>query len=278
MQVPTKEQLAQRGREVRQIIQRTSMSPGGEPPPITGRGMPIPGYSEMVNEYAFGGVWPRPNLSIQDRAFAMIGMSTALGIPQVAGQTRHALNAGISPTQILDAMIMLDFLAGWSTVSAAMSLAQDVFKSRPEWEAAFPKALAKPRPTDEERLQKARAVRQELWGARGTPWTRGMEQLVPDFAALVDAHLFGEMYDRPSLDARQRAIVCLAALCALKQETVLRHHVEAALRVGLTKAEIAEVMVQASIYSGAAQAATALDIVQSVVSRPQRKRAPRRKR
>ena len=63
--------------------------------------------------------------------------------------------------------------------------------------------------------------------------------------------LFGEFYNRPQLDLRQRELITLAALAAQGGcEKQLRVHIQASLNVGLTKEEIIETFIHCICYLG----------------------------
>jgi 4-carboxymuconolactone decarboxylase len=62
---------------------------------------------------------------------------------------------------------------------------------------------------------------------------------------------WGGVWDRPGLDRRTRSCITLAVLAALRCTDELAMHVEAALRNGVTRDEIAEVLLHATVYAGA---------------------------
>lgn len=63
-------------------------------------------------------------------------------------------------------------------------------------------------------------------------------------------HVFGNLYARDTLTQRERELCAVAALCVLDRTNELKSHIIAAIRVGATKAEIAEVILQMSTYGG----------------------------
>jgi 4-carboxymuconolactone decarboxylase len=67
---------------------------------------------------------------------------------------------------------------------------------------------------------------------------------------LVTEYCWGAIWDRPGLPRKTRSLLNLAMLTALNREEEFRLHVRAALRNGVTKDEIAEVLLQAMIYCG----------------------------
>jgi 4-carboxymuconolactone decarboxylase len=69
--------------------------------------------------------------------------------------------------------------------------------------------------------------------------------------------VFGQLWTRPGLDRRSRSLVTLGILIALRATEELHFHIPAALKNGLTKNEIEEVIYHASGYAGFPAAASA---------------------
>ena len=61
---------------------------------------------------------------------------------------------------------------------------------------------------------------------------------------------WGALWTRPGLDRRTRSIVNLAMLGALNRPHELKLHVKGALKNGLTKDEIKEILLQVAVYCG----------------------------
>jgi len=109
-------------------------------------------------------------------------------------------------------------------------------------------------------------VRREVLGdehvdgalARATDDTR-------DFQELITRYAWGEIWARPGLDRRTRSAITLTALVAQGREHELAMHIRAALRIGLTREEIREVLLQCAIYCGVPAANGAFAIFQRVV-------------
>jgi 4-carboxymuconolactone decarboxylase len=94
--------------------------------------------------------------------------------------------------------------------------------------------------------------------ARTTDFTR-------DFQDLITRYAWGEIWARPGLDRRTRSCITLTALVALGRDEELALHVRAALRNGLTRDEIKEVLLQAAIYCGVPAANAAFAVAQRVL-------------
>lgn len=71
-----------------------------------------------------------------------------------------------------------------------------------------------------------------------------------DFQSFITRYAWGEVWTRPGLDRRMRSAITLTALIACGHWEELAMHVKAALRNGLSKDEIGEVLLQSGIYCG----------------------------
>ena len=86
-----------------------------------------------------------------------------------------------------------------------------------------------------------------------------------DFQEFITRYAWGEIWDRPGLDRRARSCVTLTALVAGGHLDELAFHTRAALRNGLTPAEIKEVLLQAAVYCGVPAANSAFKVAQQVI-------------
>lgn len=68
--------------------------------------------------------------------------------------------------------------------------------------------------------------------------------------ALAVDFVFGSIWTRPGLDRKQRSLVTLGVLIALRRTEEFRNHVQIGLRNGLTVGEIEEALIQATAYAG----------------------------
>jgi 4-carboxymuconolactone decarboxylase len=85
------------------------------------------------------------------------------------------------------------------------------------------------------------------------------------FQDFIQRYAWGEVWNRPGLDRKQRTMITLAALTSLRAEGELELHVRAALRNGLTQEEIAEVLLHTAVYAGVPAANAAFAIAQRVL-------------
>jgi 3-oxoadipate enol-lactonase/4-carboxymuconolactone decarboxylase len=77
--------------------------------------------------------------------------------------------------------------------------------------------------------------------------------------------VWGEIWARPGLDRKMRSAVSITALTAGGYHHKLAPYVSAAIRNGMTKDEIKEVLLQTSVYCGFPAATDAFLIAQRVL-------------
>ena len=69
---------------------------------------------------------------------------------------------------------------------------------------------------------------------------------------------YGEIWFRPGLELRQRALVAVAAFTALKLDGQVKKFGQSALNMGLSRTEVIEAVIQTAPLSGFAPALNAL--------------------
>jgi 4-carboxymuconolactone decarboxylase len=88
------------------------------------------------------------------------------------------------------------------------------------------------------------------------------------FQDFITRTAWGDVWARPGLDLRTRSAITLAMLTALRAEGEIALHVKAAIRNGLSREEIAEVLLQAAVYAGVPAANAAFAIADQALSEP----------
>jgi 4-carboxymuconolactone decarboxylase len=86
------------------------------------------------------------------------------------------------------------------------------------------------------------------------------------FQDFITRYAWAGVWTRSGLDRRFRSAITLALLAALGREEELAIHVRAALRNGLSEAEIAEVFIHTALYAGVPAANTAFAVARRVLA------------
>lgn len=105
--------------------------------------------------------------------------------------------------------------------------------------------------TDETLFDRGLNIRKEVLGedyvnksiAGADDFTRTMAEWSTEFC-------WGALWSRPGLDRRSRSIANLSMISALNRPNELKLHVKAAVKNGVSRDEIKEVLLQVAVYCG----------------------------
>jgi len=114
-------------------------------------------------------------------------------------------------------------------------------------------------------LARGREIAGRLWGARAGGQELPAQRLAPEFFALVTQFVFGMFWARPALDLRSRSLCTVAQLAALGRTDELKGHLAGALNLGISRAELIEVLMQTACYAGVPAAVNALNAAADVL-------------
>ncbi|MEL6982687.1 MAG: carboxymuconolactone decarboxylase family protein [Actinomycetota bacterium] len=91
-----------------------------------------PDLAHHIAAFAFGDIYARPGIEPRQRQLVTIGSLTALGgcEPQLRVHIGAALNVGLSPTEIVEAIIHTTVYCGFPKAINAIFVAKDVFAER----------------------------------------------------------------------------------------------------------------------------------------------------
>ncbi|MBO0825173.1 MAG: 4-carboxymuconolactone decarboxylase [Actinobacteria bacterium] len=120
--------------------------------------------------------------------------------------------------------------------------------------------------TDEERRTLGMRVRREVLGdAHVDRAVASTTEFTADFQDFITRYAWGDLWARPGLTRQQRSLVTLALLAGLGRHEEVAMHVRAALRNGLTPAEISEVLLHVAVYAGVPAANRAFVIADNTI-------------
>jgi 4-carboxymuconolactone decarboxylase len=89
--------------------------------------------------------------------------------------------------------------------------------------------------------------------------------VAPEINDLLIEHAMGMIWARPGLSRRDRSLMTIGMLIALRAENELRAHIPIGLTNGLTREEIAEMLYHATVYAGYPAVMTAHKIALEVM-------------
>ncbi len=91
----------------------------------------------------------------------------------------------------------------------------------------------------------------EIDGDAGEAVIASLTDIAPDLGRYIIEFGFGDIYSRTGLDLKTRELATVAALVALgTARPQLEVHLNAALKVGASRDELVEVIIQMALYAG----------------------------
>jgi 4-carboxymuconolactone decarboxylase len=257
-------------------VDRIGTGPDARPlPPRRGseprRGAALPIESEVyaaVKFYEYGEIWGRPGLDLRTRCFISIAAVASMGHEdQLYRHINSALNIGVTPEQIHEALIQVSCYGGVSAWEQAVGVADQVFVVRGILPPGDGVAVELKAPMDhDDRKAAAERVMAALGAGRlgltddapmldslrGSVGMGGLDSSpVGQELAWIGGHYgYGEVWGRPGLELRIRSFLTIAILQVMHENDQLHFHINNALNLGIRPEELQEALVQAGVYGG----------------------------
>lgn len=89
-------------------------------------------------------------------------------------------------------------------------------------------------------------------------------EIAEDWREFSMSTVMGDVWGRPGLEKKQRALITIALLTALDKPQQLRAYVVGGLNLGLTREEICETIMHVSVYAGFPAAIQGLGVANEV--------------
>jgi 4-carboxymuconolactone decarboxylase len=86
----------------------------------------------------------------------------------------------------------------------------------------------------------------------------------PALAEITKNVLFGDVWERAGLSPRDRSLITVTSLISLYRTNELPFHLKRALKNGVTREELSEVITHLAFYAGWPAANTAVEIARKV--------------
>jgi 4-carboxymuconolactone decarboxylase len=224
-----------------------------------------PIFRTLNTEVSYGAVWSRPGLALTDRMVcALAALGAVQRLPKLRRHVEAALGLSLPARSIVEILIQIGIYAGFAASEEAVEAAGTVFATRG---VAMPEETVRD-DTLEALTARGRQLMEQLHGDRATqgyatPGNTVTGALYP----LAVQYGYGEIWFRPGLDLRQRALVAVAAFTALKLDSQVKKFGQSALNMGLSRTEVIEAVIQTAPISGFAPALNALGGLSEVLGK-----------
>jgi 4-carboxymuconolactone decarboxylase len=219
-----------------------------------------PELMQVLRNLTYGDVYAIGNLDDKTRGLVtLVVLTTNQNLPQIKTHTDAALNVGVSPIQIREALYQAAAFVGFPKVINALQLVDEVLASRGIVLPLEPKATV----ADHERFEKGRAIQQLIYGGRMRENLKDLPGSLPDDVSRLVTESFGDFYTREGLDIKTRELMIFSALATLGgTERQMASHAVGNLKVGNSKETLVSAMVQALPYVGFPRVLNALYAIQ----------------
>lgn len=133
------------------------------------------------------------------------------------------------------------------------------------WLGIFgPLALASPETVGSDRRERGLQVMDHLSGGAGQPVLEALRRDYPFLAEGITDYALGDVWGRTALDARTRQLAAVAAFAAQGNLPYLKIHAGYALRHGVTRDELKEVIYLTTVTAGFPRAIDAAQALREV--------------
>ena len=222
-----------------------------------------PELMEILRGFIFGDVFGTGVLDDQTRELITVTVLTCLQtLPQLSAHTAAALNVGVPPEQIREAVYQLAPVIGFPRTLNAVKIVNDEFGDR-----GITLPLAREGTADDDsRYQRGLAEQTPLYGTEikdnladlPEPFNEALPRFLTEF-------YFGDFYTRGGLSIPQRELLGLCAFAAIGDTSAqLGPHGRACLQVGHSKTVIVAALVHCFPYMGFPRAVAAIRAVKDL--------------
>ena len=202
---------------------------------------------------------PSETLSARQQAIALIAsFMAASDMPRLHAALNQGLDAGLTISEAKEVLVQLYAYAGFPKSLNALGELLKVVEARKQRgiQDVPGREPSRAIPTGDALIAAGTANQTRISGGP-------VQNAVTDFAPVINqylqAHLFGDIFERDNLDWQSRELATVGALAAMPGvEAQLRSHMRASLRVGLTAAQLRQ-LTQVLAERGDKQAAERAD-------------------
>ena len=222
-----------------------------------------PELMEILRRFIFGDVFDTGVLDDRIRELitvTVLGCSQAL--PQLKSHTAAALNVGVRPIQIREAVYQLAPFVGFPRTLNAVATINEVFRDR-GIELPLP---AQGTVSDADRYSKGLAEQAPLYGNEikdnladlPEPFNEAMPRFLTEFC-------FGDFYTRGGLTLEERELLVLCTLATIGDTSAqLGPHGRVCIQVGNSKTAVVAALVHCFPYIGFPRAVAAIRVVKNL--------------
>jgi Uncharacterized homolog of gamma-carboxymuconolactone decarboxylase subunit len=222
-----------------------------------------PAFQDILGRFIFGEVFDQGNLDDKQRELITLAVLAAnQTLPQLRAHAEAALNVGLTPVEIKEAVYQCAPYLGFPKTLNAVNEINEVFKAR---NIALP-LENQTRVTEETRFDKGLAVQTEIFGdviAKMRESVPANQKHIQDY---LSAFCFGDFYTRGGLHLQTRELLTLCIISALGgAEGQVKAHVQGNKNVGNDKDTLIAAITHCLPYIGFPRTLNAIACINEVI-------------
>lgn len=227
---------------------------------LTGQGTD-PELMNILQKFIFGDVFHTGVLDNKQRELiTIVTLVAQQALPQLKAHTNAALNVGVTPIEIREAVYQCAPYIGYPRTLNAVSIINEVFTEKGIQLPLENQGTA----TEANRFEKGKAIQDMLYGDEIKQLMSTLpgkfKDYVPQFLTEAD---FGDYYTRCGLNVKTRELLMYCVLATINAEFQLKAHAKGCLKAGITKEELVAAMVQCIGYIGFPNSINAINIIKN---------------
>lgn len=231
---------------------------------LTGQGSD-PEMMDILQKFIFGEVFTTGDLSLKQREMiTCVTLATMQTLPQLKAHAGAALNVGVTPLELREAMYLTAPFIGFPKMLNAVSTVNEVFKKR---------GISLPLEnqttvTEDNRHEQGAAIQDKLYHGGISGVLSGIPgNLDEDVSRFLTDYFFGEIYTRGTLDIPTKELLGYCILTTLEAESQLQSHFHGNIKAGNSPQTVASAVIQTLPYIGFPAAIKALRIIKQEMER-----------
>ncbi|MFC7392910.1 carboxymuconolactone decarboxylase family protein [Scopulibacillus cellulosilyticus] len=222
-----------------------------------------PDFQDILSRFIFGEVFYQGNLDDKQRELITLAVLAAnQSLPQLKAHVGAALNAGLTPVEIKEAVYQCAPYIGFPKTLNAITEINEVFKSK---NIELP-IESQSQVEEDNRFDKGLAVQVEIFGdviAKNRESAPSNQKHIQDY---LSAFCFGDFYTRGGLDLKTRELLTLCIISALGgAEGQVKAHVQGNLNVGNDKETLITAITHCLPYMGFPRTLNALACFNEII-------------
>lgn len=218
----------------------------------------------ILQKYIFGEIFTVGELDMKTREMiTVVSLSTQQTLPQLKAHINAALNVGVSPVELREAIYQCAPFIGFPKTLNAITVLNEVFKERGIQTPLEGTMTVK----EQDRFKEGHKIQNELYGDEILQSMKGLpDNMGEDVARMLTEVCFGDFYTRKGLDVKTRELLVLSILVTTGDIQTLKSHIVGNMKVGNDAKTIAAVIIQVMPYTGFPKALAALKTLKQTIN------------